>query len=71
MKKAYFIYVVKRGGNVGPHEIICISENPEKGFKTLERAETELCALMKEGSGFYFEEGARYKFVILPTYTKS
>jgi hypothetical protein len=63
----YFIYVYYQQGNVGPHCVEPIKEQPEEGFATEQEAEEHLTKMIEARQGYYFDRNW-YKFTILKTY---
>lgn len=63
----YFVYVIRQAGNIGPHEILKVNDQPEKGFLTEKNADHWLNKKIENREGYYFDR-AGYHFVILKTY---
>jgi hypothetical protein len=63
----YFIYVYYQQGNVGPHCVEALKDQPEDGFTTEEEAEEYLRKLIEERKGYFFDRDW-YKFTILKTF---
>lgn len=66
-EKRYFIYVYHQLGNIGRYEMLLISDQPQDGFVTEEKAEEHLLFLIKEGQTHWFQRDW-YKYVIMKTF---
>jgi hypothetical protein len=63
----YFIFVYYQQGNVGPHCVEALKEQPKNGFTTEGEAEEYLQKLIEARKGYFFERDW-FKFTILKTY---
>ena len=63
----YFIYVYYQQGNVGPHCVEALKDQPKNGFTTEIEAEEYLQILIEARIGYFFERDW-FKFTILKTY---
>ena len=63
----YYIYVYWMQGNIGPHQVNTLDNQPAEGFATEDEAEEHLLKLIEARKGYYFERDW-YKFTILKTW---
>jgi hypothetical protein len=63
----YYIWAYWQQGNVGPHQVRLLDDQPKDGFKSEEAAEAHLLKKIEARKGYFFER-PWYEFTIQKTW---